>query len=292
MVVRLGTEDTFDTVNATLAARDNPAVATLVKGRAVSLICVGRGSLMGAPLLGGCFLVGWGRVRAARRNRAKPRAGGRAAPRPRFAQGWTPPKNASPTASRPPPARRAARRRWCPSRSRRCARAGGRGTSSAPRGRPGRHRGRDLGDGARRGGVTAGRRRRGVGSSGGVATKSWCETTSCPAVRARTSAATSSMMPASSSTSAQEATASAERNRASRSASPAANRPPWLSLRIVTSTGVPLASRGAHESRGRRRRGADPKRNQSAPPPNRTDGRGERGSRRPRAPRLGRPRRR
>jgi hypothetical protein len=56
MVVRLGTEDAFDTVNATLAARNDPAVATLVKGRAVSLICVGRGALMGAPLLGSCFL--------------------------------------------------------------------------------------------------------------------------------------------------------------------------------------------------------------------------------------------
>jgi ribosomal protein L40E len=56
MVVRLGTEDAFDTVNATLAARNDPAVASLVKGRAVSLICVGRGSLMGAPLLGSCFL--------------------------------------------------------------------------------------------------------------------------------------------------------------------------------------------------------------------------------------------
>ena len=56
MVVRLGTEDAFDTVNATLAARNDPSVAALVKGRAVSLICVGRGSLMGAPLLGGCFV--------------------------------------------------------------------------------------------------------------------------------------------------------------------------------------------------------------------------------------------
>lgn len=56
MVVRLGTEDAFDTVNATLAARNDPSVAALVKGRSVSLICVGRGSLMGAPLLGGCFV--------------------------------------------------------------------------------------------------------------------------------------------------------------------------------------------------------------------------------------------
>lgn len=56
MVVRLGTDDAFDTVNATLAARNDPAIATLVKGRALSLICVGRGALMGAPLLGSCFL--------------------------------------------------------------------------------------------------------------------------------------------------------------------------------------------------------------------------------------------
>jgi hypothetical protein len=56
MVVRLGTEDAFDTVNATLAARNDPSVAALVKGRSVSLICVGRGALMGAPLLGSCFV--------------------------------------------------------------------------------------------------------------------------------------------------------------------------------------------------------------------------------------------
>jgi hypothetical protein len=56
MVVRLGTGDPFETVNATLAARNDPALATLVKGRAVSVLCVGRGALMGAPLLAGCFV--------------------------------------------------------------------------------------------------------------------------------------------------------------------------------------------------------------------------------------------
>ncbi len=56
MVVRLGTGDPFETVNATLATRNDPSLATLVKGRAVSLLCAGRGALMGAPLLAGCFI--------------------------------------------------------------------------------------------------------------------------------------------------------------------------------------------------------------------------------------------
>jgi ribosomal protein L40E len=56
MVVRLGTGDAFDTVNATLATRNDPALSGLAKGRAVSLLCVGRGAMMGAPLLGSCFL--------------------------------------------------------------------------------------------------------------------------------------------------------------------------------------------------------------------------------------------
>jgi hypothetical protein len=56
MVVRLGTGDAFDTVNATLAARNDPALAAVVKGSAVSLLCVGHGALMGAPLLSGCFV--------------------------------------------------------------------------------------------------------------------------------------------------------------------------------------------------------------------------------------------
>ncbi len=56
VVVRLGTGDAFDTVNATLAARNDPAIGALGKGRTVALICVGRGAMMGAPLLGGCFV--------------------------------------------------------------------------------------------------------------------------------------------------------------------------------------------------------------------------------------------
>jgi putative nucleic acid binding protein len=56
MVVRLGTGDAFDTVNATFATRNDPLLGTLTKGRPVSLLCVGRGALMGAPLLGSCFV--------------------------------------------------------------------------------------------------------------------------------------------------------------------------------------------------------------------------------------------
>ena len=56
MVVRLATPDPFDSVNATLATRNDPVLATLAKGRSVSLLCVGRGAMMGAPLLGGCFV--------------------------------------------------------------------------------------------------------------------------------------------------------------------------------------------------------------------------------------------
>ena len=56
MVVRLGTGDAFETVNATLATRNDPVLGTLTKGRPVSLLCVGRGALMGAPLLGSCFV--------------------------------------------------------------------------------------------------------------------------------------------------------------------------------------------------------------------------------------------
>ena len=56
MVVRLGTGDAFETVNATFATRNDPVLGTLAKGRPVSLLCVGRGALMGAPLLGSCFV--------------------------------------------------------------------------------------------------------------------------------------------------------------------------------------------------------------------------------------------
>lgn len=56
LVARLNTGDAFETVNATLATRDDPALAGVSKGRVVSLLCVGRGVLMGAPLLGSCFV--------------------------------------------------------------------------------------------------------------------------------------------------------------------------------------------------------------------------------------------
>jgi hypothetical protein len=56
MVARLSTGDAFETVNAKLATRDDPTAVGVIKGRSVSLLCVGRGALMGAPLLGGCFV--------------------------------------------------------------------------------------------------------------------------------------------------------------------------------------------------------------------------------------------
>jgi hypothetical protein len=56
MVVRLATGDAFETVNATLATRNDPVLGTLSKGHPVSLLCVGRGTLMGAPVLGSCFV--------------------------------------------------------------------------------------------------------------------------------------------------------------------------------------------------------------------------------------------
>ena len=56
MVARLSTGDAFETVNAKLATRDDPTMVGVIKGRPVSLLCVGRGALMGAPQLGGCFV--------------------------------------------------------------------------------------------------------------------------------------------------------------------------------------------------------------------------------------------
>ncbi len=56
MVVRLGTGDAFETVNATLATRNDPMLGALTKGHPVSLLCVGRGALMGAPLLASCYV--------------------------------------------------------------------------------------------------------------------------------------------------------------------------------------------------------------------------------------------
>jgi hypothetical protein len=56
MVARLSTGDAFETVNAKLATRTDPSLVGVIKGRRVSLLCVGRGALMGAPQLGGCFV--------------------------------------------------------------------------------------------------------------------------------------------------------------------------------------------------------------------------------------------
>lgn len=56
MVARLSTGDAFETVNAKLATRNDPTMIGVIKGRPVSLLCVGRGALMGAPQLGGCFV--------------------------------------------------------------------------------------------------------------------------------------------------------------------------------------------------------------------------------------------
>jgi hypothetical protein len=56
VVARLSTGDAFQTVNAKLATRDDPTTIGVIKGRPVSFLCVGRGVLMGAPQLGGCFV--------------------------------------------------------------------------------------------------------------------------------------------------------------------------------------------------------------------------------------------
>jgi hypothetical protein len=57
LVVRLSTGGGFDTVNAKLALREDAAAATISKGRPLSLGCVGRGALIGVPLLGNCLLL-------------------------------------------------------------------------------------------------------------------------------------------------------------------------------------------------------------------------------------------
>jgi hypothetical protein len=54
-VMRLTTGDPLETVNARMASRHDPAHAVL-KGKAVELVCVGRGALIGAPSLGNCFV--------------------------------------------------------------------------------------------------------------------------------------------------------------------------------------------------------------------------------------------
>jgi hypothetical protein len=56
IVVRLGTGDAYDTVNAHLATRSDPSLTGVNKGQEVALLCVGRGAIIGAPSLGSCFV--------------------------------------------------------------------------------------------------------------------------------------------------------------------------------------------------------------------------------------------
>ena len=56
VVLRLGTEDVFEMVHATLARRDTLIDSFPAKGQTVTVACVGRGAVIGAPLLGGCVL--------------------------------------------------------------------------------------------------------------------------------------------------------------------------------------------------------------------------------------------
>jgi hypothetical protein len=57
IVLRLGTGDVFEAVRVMLAGRDATVVSGIVKGQSVSLSCVGRGVLIGAPMLDGCRLL-------------------------------------------------------------------------------------------------------------------------------------------------------------------------------------------------------------------------------------------
>jgi hypothetical protein len=54
MVVRFNTGDALETVNARMALRNDPAALSIVKGQRASLACIGKGALIGAPLLGDC----------------------------------------------------------------------------------------------------------------------------------------------------------------------------------------------------------------------------------------------
>jgi hypothetical protein len=54
IVVRLNTGDAYDTVNARMSFRNDSAATTLGKGRPATLTCLGRGALIGAPLLSDC----------------------------------------------------------------------------------------------------------------------------------------------------------------------------------------------------------------------------------------------
>lgn len=55
-MVRLSTGDPYESVNAKLATRNEATLASLSKGKPVTLLCVGRGRLIGAPQLTGCFV--------------------------------------------------------------------------------------------------------------------------------------------------------------------------------------------------------------------------------------------
>jgi hypothetical protein len=54
MVVRFSTGDALEAVNARLALRNDPGALAIVKGRRATLACIGKGALIGAPLLGDC----------------------------------------------------------------------------------------------------------------------------------------------------------------------------------------------------------------------------------------------
>jgi len=55
-MVRLSTGDPYESVNAKLATRNETMLAGMTKGKQVTLLCVGRGRLIGAPQLTGCFV--------------------------------------------------------------------------------------------------------------------------------------------------------------------------------------------------------------------------------------------
>lgn len=54
LVLRLGTNETLESVRATLASRSSVLAASVGKGQAITLLCTGRGALIGAPIMDGC----------------------------------------------------------------------------------------------------------------------------------------------------------------------------------------------------------------------------------------------
>jgi hypothetical protein len=56
LILRLGTDDMFEAVRATLARRAGLTTASFAKGQLVSVSCTGRGALIGAPILDDCTL--------------------------------------------------------------------------------------------------------------------------------------------------------------------------------------------------------------------------------------------